>query len=315
MRQRRTGDPTITRKPGPNGTALRQENTGLRQKVTVLEQELAQQRAMAKTAQQEGLALKALKATLTKPNGGFVFYDDETREFHDGLSRRPYPLSIPSWVPKEARPEIERMWDATLPDKDVRAALKRLVTTKDKMHDGVWEKLRDVKDVAQIIPLAMEALIMFPVLRPYPQSKWRDSDRVWIKHQHPTLGHDWRTCANWAYDLRVVLASLRDVLDPTSDEANSIGAAIRFLDALSQYFRSIYAKHLADVNRFPRIARTDDRARQRFFARFMSGEMRWVNGLPLGPPRCDVVAVLVCVAFDVEDVETDTVQEWCRSRQ
>src|SRR5215471_8786251 len=66
MRRRRTGDPTVTRNPGPNGAALAQEitglrqkviallqvNTALRQKVTMLEQELAQQRAMAQPGQQ-----------------------------------------------------------------------------------------------------------------------------------------------------------------------------------------------------------------------------------------------------------------------
>ena len=39
----------------------RQENAALRQKVAVLEQELAQQRAMVKAARQEGLAIRALK--------------------------------------------------------------------------------------------------------------------------------------------------------------------------------------------------------------------------------------------------------------
>jgi hypothetical protein len=173
-----------------------QDNTGLRQEITALRRELAQQRAMAKAAQQEGLALKALKAALTKPNGGFVFYDDETREFHDGLSRRPYRLSI-LYAPEEARPAIKKMWEGTLPDKDVRAALERLATTH-RMR-GVWEKLRDMKNVAEIIPLAIKALIAFPVLRvlrPPPQSKRREAweryerhyHKVWIKHQHPTRG-------------------------------------------------------------------------------------------------------------------------------
>ena len=170
-----------------------QDNTGLRQEITALRRELAQQRAMAKAAQQEGLALKALKAALTKPNGGFVFYDDETREFHDGLSRRPYRLSI-LYAPEEARPAIKKMWEGTLPDKDVRAALERLAT-HDKMR-GVWKKLANVNGVAEIIPLAIEALIMFPVLRPPPQSKRREAweryerhyRKLWIKHPHPTGG-------------------------------------------------------------------------------------------------------------------------------
>jgi hypothetical protein len=129
----------------------------------------------------------------------------------------------------------------------------------------------------------------------------------------PDRGVDWLTCANWACDLRDVLARLRDVLDPTSDEANSMGAAIRFLDALFQWTLSVNAKQGSDVKRYPRIVRTDDLAPQRFFARFMSEEMRWIDGLPCGPPRHDVVAVLVCVAFKMKGVETKTVREWCRT--
>jgi hypothetical protein len=309
-----------TQAQAQDSTGLRQENAALRQKITVLEQELARQRAMANAAQQEGLALKALKRAMDKPCAGYEFYDNETREFHDALSRRPYPLTI-LWAPEEARPAIKKMWEGTLPDKDVRAALERLAT--DPRMRGVWQKLANVNGVAEIIPLAIEALIMFPVLRPSPQSKRREAweryerhyRKLWMKHPHPTGGVDSLTCANWACDLRDVLARWRDVLDPTSDEANSMGSAIRFLDALFRWFLSINAKWRLDVKRYPRIVRTDDQAPQRFFARFMSEEMRWIDGLPCGPPRHDVVAVLVCVAFDVEDVETDTVEEWCRSRQ
>jgi hypothetical protein len=176
-----------------DSNGLQRENTALRQKVTVLERDLAQQRAMAKAAQQEGLALKALKAAMNKPCGGYEFYDNETREFHDALSRRLYPLSI-LYAPEEARPAIKKMWEGTLPDKDVRAALERLAT-HDKMR-GVWKKLANVNGVAEIIPLAIEALIMFPVLRPPPQSKRREAweryerhyRKLWIKHPHPTGG-------------------------------------------------------------------------------------------------------------------------------
>jgi hypothetical protein len=89
-------------------------------------------------------------------------------------------------------------------------------------------------------------------------------------------------------------------------------AAIRFLDALFQWFLSINAKQESDVDRYPRIVGWESRAPQRFFARFMSEEMRWIDGLPCGPPRQDVVADLVCVVFKVKDVNTKKVREWCR---
>jgi hypothetical protein len=52
----------------------------------------------------------------------------------------------------------------------------------------------------------------------------------------------------------------------------------------------------------------DPRAPQRFFAQIMSCRMQEL----CGRPRRDVVAVLVCVAFKVDDVTTDTVREWYR---
>jgi hypothetical protein len=318
MRQRRTGDPTVTRKPGPNGTALRQENAALRQKITVLEQELArQQRAMAKPAQQEGLGMKALREAVNKPNGGYVFYDDETREFNDGLSPRPDPLSIPPWVPKKARPEIEMMWDKTLPDKDVRAALKRLVT--DGKMRGVWKELCNVKyvaDIAEIIPWAIEAIEMFALLSRYQQHL----DILWRKHAHPTGGYDWKTCARYASGLRYALEQLRTVLDPIGDELwsdywrgdpamSSMGAGIKLL-ALENCLQAIDNEMRSVVKRFSSIARPGNlRAPQRFFAQYMIDKMVWV----CSRPRYDILAALICVAFNV-DVNANTVREWCRDR-
>jgi hypothetical protein len=62
---------------------LRQENAALQQKVTVLEQKLGQQRAITKAPRPEGLAMKALKAPMTKPNGRVVGFDDANLEFHE----------------------------------------------------------------------------------------------------------------------------------------------------------------------------------------------------------------------------------------
>ena len=76
-----------------DSAGLRQENTALRQKVAVLEQELARQRAIAKPRQQEGLGMKALKAATTKPNGGVIGWHDENFEFHEALCPPPHPLS------------------------------------------------------------------------------------------------------------------------------------------------------------------------------------------------------------------------------
>ena len=336
MRQRRTGDPTITRKPGPNGTALRQENTALRkentalrQKVTVLKQEPAQQRTVAKVAQQEGLGMKVLRAAMTKPNGGFVGFYDENFEFHEFLSPPPDPLSIPPWVPKEARPAIKKMWEETLPDKDVRAALERLATD-DKMRRGVWGKLRKVKgvaDVAEIIPSAIEALIRFPLQRLPPQSNrrkaWERYERHWrkLKHPHPTGGL--MTCADSATDLRYAIESWRELLAPIGDELwsyywrgdpamSSMGAAIGFLAALQDCLIAIEREQQSDVKRFPQPVRWDSRAPQRFFAQSVIDKMVLV----CGRPRYDILATLVCVAFSLNkrnEVNANTVREWCRN--
>jgi hypothetical protein len=67
---------------------------GLRQKVTELEQELAQRPATAKAARPEGLAMKALKAAMTKPDTGVVGFYDASLEFHEGDCPPPYPLSM-----------------------------------------------------------------------------------------------------------------------------------------------------------------------------------------------------------------------------
>jgi hypothetical protein len=327
MRQRRTGDPTVTRKPGPNGTALRQENTRLRQKVTVLEQELAQQRSMAKPVQQEGLGMKALRAAMNKPNGGWVFYDENRREFRDALSPPPDPLSIPFWVLKEAQPAIAEMWEKTLPDDEVRMALKRLAT--DGRMRRVWEKLRKVKnvaDVAEIIPWAIDVIVMFPPLRLPPQSKRREalqrfeqhSDRLWIKHPHPTRGL--LTCAASATDLRYAIESWRELLAPIGDELwsyywqgdpamSGMGAAISFLAALQDCLIAIEKEQQSDVKRYPPIVRWDSRAPQRFFAQRMTDKIAWV----CPGPGYDILATLVCVAFNVDDVNKNTVREWCRN--
>ena len=103
-----------------------------------------------------------------------------------------------------------------------------------------------------------------------------------------------------------------------------LGAAIGFLQALQDCLISIDDEHRSDVKRFSSVVRsnkwvtdangkrkeaiTDPKAWQRFFARAMSAKMKEI----CGHPRRDVVATLVCVAFNVDDVTTDTVREWCR---
>jgi nitrate reductase beta subunit len=155
-----------------DSASLRQENAALRQENTALKQE--QQRAMAKAARQEGLAMKALMAAVTKPNGGVVGFLDANLEFHEAECPPPYRLLIPHWVPPEAQPAIAEMWKDTLPDKEVRMALKRLATDK-KMEGGVWEKLRNVKGAAEIVPSAIEAFERSALLRPPSQSKQREA--------------------------------------------------------------------------------------------------------------------------------------------
>jgi len=295
-----------------DSTGLRQEITGLRQEVTALKQELAQQQ-VAKSARQEGLAMKALKAATTKRNGVVVGFHDANFEFHEAECPPPYPLPRRPFVPEEARSAMEKKWEETLPDKDVRAALERLATSR-----RVWGKLRNVKGVAEIIPSAIEALEMFPLRRPRPQSKRREAwrkyqqhqDKLWINHPHPLRGYNLLTCATWATDLRYVVTRLRNVLAPTSDEAamHTMGATISVLQALADWLISIDDEHRSDVKRFPPVARWGLRARQRFFAQIMSDKMQEL----CGRPRRDVVAALVCVAFNVDDVTTDTVRDWCR---
>jgi hypothetical protein len=88
------------------------------------------------------------------------------------------------------------------------------------------EKLRNVKGVAEIIPSAIDALMMSALLRPSPQLKRRGAlqryqqhfDKLWINHPHPTMGFEYSTLAGWACDLRDVLVRLHYVLDPRSDE-------------------------------------------------------------------------------------------------
>lgn len=190
-------------------TELYQENAALRRKVAVLEQMLAQQQPMAKAVRQEGLAMTARAAAMTKPNGGVVgFYDPKLDEYYEAGCPPQYPLPKQPWIPAEAWPVIALLWEDTLPDKEVRMALERLV-----MHRGVWEKLQKLlhnrQGIAEIIPLAIRALWMFAVLRRPPQSNRREDWRryrqhqgkLWINHPHPTRGYDWMTCAGLACDL------------------------------------------------------------------------------------------------------------------
>jgi hypothetical protein len=227
----------------------------------------------------------------------------------------------------------------------------------------LWKELQkllcDRQEIAEIIPSAIDALIMSAVLRPSPQLKRREAlqryqqhlDKLWINHPHPTMGYDYSTLAGWACELRDVLYRLHmlgpdkadeewsphwrrgpvykdarfqpflDKADYARDPAmNTMGAAISFLHNLFHCFGRIADEEQTGVKRFPQLVRwdrlselaqayePDPRARQRFFARIMSYRMQEL----CSRPRRDIVAVLVCVAFEVEDVTTDTVWEWCR---
>jgi hypothetical protein len=115
-----------------------------------------------------------------------------------------------------------------------------------------------------------------------------------------------------------------DKADYARDPAMStMGAAISFLHTLYQCLLSIDGELRSDVKRSPQVVRwarrtpgptalgkleADPRARQRVFAQIMSDKMREL----CGRPHRDVVAVLVRVAFKVDDVTTDIVREWCR---
>lgn len=314
--------------------ALWQEIGSLRRKVTLLEQERAQPRPMAKAARQEGLAMKASKAALTKPNGGVVgIYDPKLDEYYEADSPPPGPLQFRWWFPSEARPKIEMMWEDTLPDKEVRMALGRLVT--DPRMRPVWkEKLRNVKGVEEIIPEAIDALKEFALARPPPQSKRREArqryqqhfNKLWTLHPHPTGEFSLMTCVNSAALLQCALERLRTELAPYSDEEwsrywqgdpamKSIDAVISSLAALKNCLEAMEKEEQQDFKRLPPITHLDSRAQHRFFAQIMANKMREL----CGRPRHDVVAVLVRVAFDLDDddVKTGTVQEWCRlcSRQ
>lgn len=299
--------------------------TSLRQKIAMLEQELAQ--ATAKARRQQGLGIKALKAAPTKPNAGIVGSWDRNFELHEAFPPPPHRLVIPIWVPAEAQPAIEAKWEDTSLDKETRAVLERLATDGD-MRRSVWEKLPpDKQGIAEIIPSAIEAFAMFALLRPPPQSKRREAlqryqhhlDKLWTLHPHPTGGL--LTCATAATDLRYALESLRDVLHPIGNELwahywpgddamNSMDAAITFLAALQGCLIAIEREQQSDVRGFPSIARPDDpRARHRFFGQLMSRKMQEFGG----GPRDDVVAALTRVAFNVDDVTTDTVRGWRRA--
>jgi hypothetical protein len=323
---------------------LRQENTALRQKVTALEQELAQQGATAKTSLgMVGLGMEALQAARTKGSIGVA----RVGIGEEAATTEAPRLQIPPWVPQEERQAIEETWK--LPffdfDENARKALKRLVTD-DRMRD-LRKKLPE-----GAIASAIYALGIFPLLRPKPpsrkraarQRRERDLQRWeqhcfkhWVKHPHPTMAYDWLTLARWACDLRDVLARLRDLLGPRSDEAwsrhwrrgpvfkdarfqpfldeadharkpamNTMGAAISFLHALYHCFLSIDAEHRSHLKRLPKIARWDDpQAPRRFFMDYMSDTMEKA----LRPSLLEAgVAELTAVAFGLDDLKPATVR-------
>jgi hypothetical protein len=287
----------------------------------------AEQQAKAKAARPEGLAVKAMKAALTKPNGGVVGFHDANFEFHEALSLPPHPLSFPPWVPEEAR-LFKTMWDGALPNKEIRAALKRLAT--DRRMRKVWEKLKkllpDWLGMTEIIQAAIDALFMPLLLRPRPHPKRREAMEKFEQHmnilqmKYPSPTGGLLSCATAATHLRYALESLRRVA-PIADEMwpyywpgdpamSGMDATIRFLQALENCLIAIVDEQRSNVDRFPHIFRPDaPRAGQRFFAQHMSTKMQELCGRPCH----DIVAALVCVAFDVYDVETKTVREWCRT--
>jgi hypothetical protein len=158
-----------------------------------------------------------------------------------------------------------------------------------------------------------------------------------VEHPHPTMGCDWRTLAEEACHLRDVLARLRDVLGPRSDQIwsahlrrgpvfkdarfqpfldkvdyasamNTMGAAIGFLHAVYHCFLSMDEEHRSDVRRLPKIARPGaPEAPRRFFMDYMSD--RYCNA---------VVADLTVIAFDLDDLGAGdgarTAQDACRHK-
>jgi hypothetical protein len=328
MRQRRTGDPTVTRKPGPNGTALQQENTALRQKLTALEQELAQQRAMAQPGQQ---AADLPYGKIVKARAALPEYYSALRL--PALRPRPWapdpapPLPVfEDWVPQEARQAIEEWWKLPFLDENVREMLERLATD-DRMDTGVWQN-RHVKGVTKfIISYAVLAFAIPPTRRPKPVSTkradrqrvdWQKYEQHWVQYRHPPRP-DLLSWAGLVVDLKYVLASY--VFGPTIDEAwsrhwrgdpamNTRGAAISFLDALFRCFVSMdeeYQSNLADMG-LPTIFRWNDQTPQRSFSQFMSNKMKKHCG-----HYCDaVVAALTAVAFDLDDLDSNDVRRWRR---
>lgn len=98
-----------------------QGSTGLRQKVTVLEQALAQQVTTAKPRQQaadvpSGLGMEALQAASTKASPGVVGIGLDALE---AAKTKAPPLQIPPWVlDEEERQAIEETWKSPLFDFD-----------------------------------------------------------------------------------------------------------------------------------------------------------------------------------------------------
>jgi hypothetical protein len=273
--------------------ALRQENVALRQRIAVLEQEPAQAQATAKPRQQqaadgpsgkiERLGMEALQSAMAKAN--------------EALRPAHWPR-IPPWVSAPARQSIEEERELPGLDEDAREALNRL-TTDRKMQTKVWEKLPP--EVAEfIIPLAIYAFGIFPLRR---------------KNQRL----EWETWARLAIRLRNVLAMLRDLLAPTSDEiwsrhwqgdpAMNISAAITFLDALAQCFQSIAAKYQSIHAELPPVARPNDpEAPWRHFSQYMSNQLKKL---------CDryydsVVSELIGLAYKTDPPGPDKVSSWRR---
>jgi hypothetical protein len=298
-----------------DSTSLLRENTALRQRVTALEQELAQQRTVAKP----GLSAAEV------PNGKIAkLWKDK------GIKREGLGMEAPEaakartercpahrrWVPSEAWRVIEKAWEYPYLDDRCRAALRRFAT--DPAMREVWQKLPpEPEGLAEaVIGLALYALVIFPLLRPRPRSKKSEVWKKWAQHLHDhPRALDWQACAGLAIELRDVLAATPDeawVRNWRGDSAVNRVSASGFLGALADCFQSLLAEvqSFESDMRLPPVARWDDpRAPQRFFAVFMSEKMYALCGRYFDL----VISALTGVAFpDLESPGAATVRGWRR---
>lgn len=224
-------------------------------------------------------------------------------------------LSIPPWVPENARQKLTELWNQ-YPDQEDRQRLHRLATY-EAMETEVWKKLHRLPgpshahaSVVEDAFLLSSSWLLSVVARPPPPKKATDLTRYLLENPSPSEPSD----------AVVHAASLLKVMNAFAGDARAAWPShwegemtISFDDArnlvfrIAEFYIALNEQHNEIIRRLPKVKyRGAKYAKQNFFTQAISYRLLALYGKPLD----SVVRTITDVAFDIRDTgSTDSLRK------